>query len=217
MICSLSSNVLLLSGYWPVTGESIAICVCGGPTILLVPEDELEFAQQSFANSIETFLPETLNSIPGVLRAINPRLDDILCKLEIGGGLIGVDSGASSQAASYLAVHLYGNELPNMVHDLLPKATLTPIEEWIQKLKSIKTAFELNKIREACAIARTAYGRAAPQLRVGMTESEAAELLHAPLNSAGAPELAVKRRNGFAFCMSGPNSAKGSAAYARTR
>jgi Xaa-Pro aminopeptidase len=217
IVCSLPSNVLVLTGYWPVVGDSIAICVRGGPTILLVPEDELELADQSFADSVETFVPETLHSMTAVSEAVKPPLADILRKLKIPPGPIGIESEASSQATSYLAVHLYGNELPNMLHDLLPKSTPTPIEEWIQKLKSIKTTFELGRIREACAIAKGAYERAAPQLRAGMTEFEAAELLRAPLGSADSRELAVQRWDGFAFCMSGPNSAKASAAYARTR
>jgi Xaa-Pro aminopeptidase len=200
-----------------VVGDSIAICVRGGATILLVPEDELELADQSFADSVETFVPETLYSMTSVSEAVKPRLADIFSTLKMQSGLIGVDSGASSQATSYLAVHLYGNELPNMLRDLLPHATLTPIEEWMQELKSIKTSFELARIREACAIAKGAYERAAPGLRAGMTELDAAELLRAPLSSADARELAVQRWNGFAFCMSGPNSAKASAAYARTR
>ncbi len=200
-----------------MVGDSIAICLRGGPTILLVPEDELELAEQSFANSIETFVPETLLTMTRGSEAVKPPLADILRKLKIPPGPIGIESEASSQATSYLAVHLYGNELPNMLHDLLPNATLTPIEERIQKLKSIKTTFELARIREACAIAEKAYEWAAPQLRIHITEFEAAELLRARLSSADASERPVQRWNGFAFCMSGPNSAKASAAYARTR
>ena len=217
VVCSLPSNVLLLTGYWPVVGESIAIFVRDGPIILLVPEDELELAEQSFADSVETFVPETLHTMTAVCEAVKLRLADIFRKLKLQAGSIGVDSGACSEAASYVAVHLYGNELSNMLRDLLPNSTLTPVEEWIQELKAIKTTFEVARIREACAIARAAYERAAPQLHAGMTEPEAAELLRAPLSNASVPGLPIQRRSGFAFCMSGPNSAKGSAAYARTR
>jgi Xaa-Pro aminopeptidase len=183
----------VLTGYWPVVGDSIAICVRGGPSILLVPEDELELADQSFADSVETFVPETLHSMTAVSEAVKPRLADIFSKLKMQAGLIGVDSGAGSQATSYLAVHLYGNELPNMLHDLLPNSTLTPIEEWVQKLKSIKTTFELARIREACAIAKGAYERAAPQLRAGMTEFDARNSF---ARRSAAPTLANLRCNG---------------------
>lgn len=217
VVCSLPSNVLLLTGYWPVVGESIAVCVCGGPTVLLVPEDEAELAGAGFADSVETFASGTLNELTSVSEAVKPHLANALYKLNIRPGPIGIESGASSQAASYLAIHLYGNDLPNILRELLPDSTLIPIEEWIETLKSIKTPAELEKIRQACAIAKNAYKLAAPQLRAGMRETEAAQLLQAGLSGDEGPGLQLRRCSGFAFCMSGPNSAKAYAAYARTR
>ena len=46
VICALPSDVLLLTGYWPVIGASVAICFREGPTILLVPEDEKEHCRR---------------------------------------------------------------------------------------------------------------------------------------------------------------------------
>ncbi|MGB6980800.1 MAG: Xaa-Pro peptidase family protein [Candidatus Acidiferrales bacterium] len=217
VVCALPSNVLLLTGYWPVVGNSIAICVCGGPTALLVPEDELEFTEESFANSVDTFLPGIVNSTSGSLEAVRPRLAAIFHKLKIPLGPIGIERHGSSQAASYLAIHLYGDDLQDMLRELLPASSFVPVEKQIQNLKSVKTAFELGRIRQACATAKAAYGQAAPQLRAGMSEPEAAQLLRAPLSSGKVAGLPVLRRDGFAFCMSGPNSDKASAAFAQTR
>lgn len=217
VVCALPSNVLLLTGYWPVVGESIAICVRGGPTVLLVPEDESELAGQGFADSIETFVPETLEEIRSVSEAIKPRLADILRKLSVDRGPIGIESGASSQAASYLAVHLFGNVLGNMLQELFPARKLKPADKWVDQLKAIKTSLELERIRQACAIAKSAFELAAPQVRPGMREPEAAQLFQSLLNGIGAPGRPIQRSSGFAFCMSGPNSAKAFAAYARTR
>ncbi|MGC1107479.1 MAG: Xaa-Pro peptidase family protein [Candidatus Acidiferrales bacterium] len=217
VVCALPSNVLLLTGYWPVVGESIAICVCGGPTVLLVPKDEADLAEASFADSIETFLPETLNEMPDVSAVVKPRFADILRKLKIETGKIGVESGASSQAAAYLAVHLFGSDLPNMLRELLTASMLTSIDNWIQRLKSIKTPLELERIRQSCAIAKNAFELGARQLRAGMKEPEVAQLFRASLSGTEVTGRQIHRRGGFAFCMSGPNSAKACAAYARTR
>jgi Xaa-Pro dipeptidase len=217
VVCSLPSDVLLLTGYWPVVGTSIAICVCDGPTVLLVPEDEDELAQGGFADSIKTFVPETLKETRTISEAIKPHLANILNELRLGNGSVGVETGASSEAASYLAVHLYGNSLPNMIAELVPAAKLVPAENWIRDLKSVKTPHELEKIRQACRIARSAYQLAAPQIRAGMNEQEVAELFRAPLSETEFFSSSIQRCDGFAFCMSGPNSARAYAAYARTR
>ena len=217
VVCALPSNVLLLTGYWPVVGDSIAISICGGPTVLLVPEDEAELAGAGFADLIETFTPETLNETRSISEAVKPRLADILRKLKLGLGPIGVEAGASSQSASYLAIHLFGDALPDMLHELAPGAELTPVDEWIRTLGSVKTTLELRRIRQACAIAKSAYQLGASQLRAGMKEPEAAQLFQALLSGNHVAGMPVQRCSGFAFCMSGPNSAKAYAAYARTR
>ncbi len=217
LVCSLPSHVLLLTGYWPVVGESIAICARDGPTVLLVPEDEEELAQNGFADSVETFAPETLNDMRSVVQAVRPRLADIFHKLTIASEPIGIESGAGSQAASYLAMHLFGSNLPAMLHELLLNRKFVIADDLIQSLSSVKTAQELDRICQACAISKNAFAVGATQLRSGIIEPEAAQMFRAPLSTTELPGRDIHRRDGFAFCMSGPNSAKAYAAYARTR
>ncbi|MGH9683915.1 MAG: M24 family metallopeptidase [Candidatus Acidiferrales bacterium] len=217
VICALPSNVLLLTGYWPIVGNSIAICVREGPTVLLVPEDEGEMAKNSFGGSIETFRPGSLYEMTSVLDAVRPRLLEILRPLRIQSGSIGIENGPVSEPASYLAMYLYGAHLAAMLSELLPDSKLAPNGEWLRKLESIKTSFELERIRTACSIARQAYEIGAPRLRAGTDEPESAALFRPHLSSAQDPASRISRHDGFVFCMSGPNSAKAFAAYARTR
>ena len=200
-----------------MTGESVAIAARGGPVALLVPEDERELAEKGFADVVHTFVPETLESITTVSESMKPHLAAMLRTFKINSGSIGIESGASFQAASYLAVHLYGPVLADVLRELVPGARLASADEHLQTLQSIKTAAELAKIRQACAIAQTAYRAAVPELHAGMSEPTAAELFHAGLNRPGPFADLTLRCDGFAFCMSGPNSATASAAYARTR
>lgn len=184
---------------------------------MLVPEDEAELAQMGFADSIKTFVPETLNEICSVPDAVRPHLSRILRDLIIEPGAIGVETGAKSQAASYLAIHLFGGQLSHMLHELLPYSKLTAIENWIRDLGSVKTSLEIARIRRACAVAQKAFELGAPALRPGITEQDAALLFRAPLCDMEASGSAIHRADGYAFCMSGQNSAKAHAAYARTR
>ncbi|MGH9739626.1 MAG: M24 family metallopeptidase [Candidatus Acidiferrales bacterium] len=217
VVCALPSNVLLHSGYWPVVGASIAIVISDGPTILLVPKDEEELARTGFADVIETFVPDKLNEAKTISESIKPRLADLLQEHKLRGTSVGVECNESSQAASYLAMHLYGDNLPRMLADLLPEARLVPINERVASAKCVKTQIEIDKIRQACGIAKNAFEIAAAQLRPGMREPEAAALFRGRLSAIGTLPSAVQRCDGFAFCMSGPNSATACAAYARTR
>jgi Xaa-Pro aminopeptidase len=48
VLCALPSNVLMLTGYFPVVGTSVAIFTGDGEICLLAPEDETELAARSF-------------------------------------------------------------------------------------------------------------------------------------------------------------------------
>ena len=44
VVCSLPENVLLLSGYWPVVGDAVAIARREGRIAVIEPEDQQDLA-----------------------------------------------------------------------------------------------------------------------------------------------------------------------------
>ena len=208
----------MLTGYWPVIGASVAICFREGPTILLVPEDEKELAEDGFADSIMTFAAETLDDMQSITDAVKASFDRQLFKRFIS---VAGPSASSRQAVRRrlrtLRFIFSGTILRTSFAKRFLTRALTPAERWIRDLKSVKTRFEIEKIRTACGIARNSFEMGASRLRAGMDEPEAAELFRAALQSAKPSARDFVRSDGFVFCMSGPNAAKASAAYARTR
>lgn len=70
------ANVLLVSGYWPVLGTALALVTQAGHVALLVPEDEKDLAEQSWADDVKTFAPSSLFHVPkreGVAKGSNYR------------------------------------------------------------------------------------------------------------------------------------------------
>ena len=57
------TEVLLLTGYWPVMGMSLAICTRKGEVCAIVPEDELELAKATSDVEFFTYRPETLDRL----------------------------------------------------------------------------------------------------------------------------------------------------------
>ena len=49
LVCALPANVLLVSGYWPVIGTSVAVITRAGFVYVLAPNDEAELAHASYA------------------------------------------------------------------------------------------------------------------------------------------------------------------------
>jgi Xaa-Pro aminopeptidase len=198
-------------------GTSLAICIRGGPTTLIVPEDEVELAETAFADSIRTFTAESLDSLAGVSSAMKPHLATVLRGLDLFAGPVGIEMGGTMEAAPYLAFHIFGTNLLSMLEMFFPDGTFVGIDEWARALGALKTKHELERIRQACAIAKRAYVNGARHLRAAMTESEASQLFRGSLVAYDTSGPEINRCDGFAFCMSGPNSAKAHVAYARNR
>src|ERR1044071_2465291 len=78
LVCALPTNVLLLSGYWPVIGTALAVITKTGFVHVLAPEDEEELARTSWANVVETFSLGSLAEITTTIDALRPSLTPIL-------------------------------------------------------------------------------------------------------------------------------------------
>jgi Xaa-Pro aminopeptidase/Xaa-Pro dipeptidase len=216
VLCSLPDYVLLLSGYWPVIGASIAIATSEGRICLIVPEDEQELARAGWADEVRTFKPGRLDQLQSTSEAAFQALQACAQDMGITHARIGYEHGAASEPASYVAMHLYGASIVQLLIEALPSAALVGADTLLAIWAMLKTPSEVNRIRAACSIAEKAFHWGADRLRPGLSETEAASLFRGRL-SDGTGSNGVLRADGFAFCMSGPNSAKASGAFAQSR
>ncbi len=217
LVCGLPANVLLLSGYWPVVGTSLAIVVRDGPNVLLVPEDEKELAEQGGADEIHTYKPAPLDSLANLIETQSPPLAALARKLSLQRKRLGHEHGGWFEASSYAAMHLYRSSLTAILERSFDHPHLIDMDERLTYLRAIKTPQELERIRLACRIAAEAFERGRRRMQVGMKETEVAEHFRAPLSIHGVGREGLERAGGFTFCMSGPNAAKASGAFARSQ
>ena len=78
LLCSLPMNVLLLTGYWPVVGTSVAILFRGGPIRVIVPEDEEDLARKGWADEVVNFRPGYLEKIITPREALREPLQSVM-------------------------------------------------------------------------------------------------------------------------------------------
>lgn len=214
LICALPANVLMISGYWPVVGTGLAIACADGTLRLLIPEDEAGLAESGWADEVRTFHPGSLETVETAAEAIAKPLGDFA---RGGHWRIGYEAGASSEPASYAAMHLYGGRMAGLLSTSFPRGTLVPADDLLHELRACKTAEEIRRIRTACAFAAGAFAEAGRSIVAGKPEFDVANAARNRLSSGMESFSNVQRADGFVWCMSGPNSALASGAYARSR
>lgn len=211
LVCALPANVLMLSGYCPVVGNSIAIATPES-VMLLVPKDEAKLAEAGWANEIRTFDNGSLENLQSLTQAVRPVLESALHALKLGGGLVGYEQGPWVQPAPYVAMSVYGASLPPLLADCLPAAKCIAADDLLKRLQLVKTPSEIAQIRHACRVAAGAFVDGTGHVRPGITESRLAWHFQSALMQS----IESDRAAGYAFCMSGPNAAEAYKAYQRS-
>jgi Xaa-Pro aminopeptidase len=210
-LCAVPSNVLMLSGYWPVIGNAVCVVTREGRVALIVPEDEEEIAASGWADLVRTFHPGSLDQLKSINDILCRPLSDLGRALEFHPGTkIGFEGGTSFYPSGYASMFSYGADMRILLDTALPSAVAVDATGGFARLQSVLTRRELSRLRRACDIAAQAFSDVAPALSTGMREFQAAALLRSEL---AAGDDANERCDGFAYCMSGPNSARAYAAF----
>ena len=213
IVCTMPENVLLLTGYFPIVGTSVAVMNRDGQVTLLAPEDEMGLADCDGADQVIAFQPVSLEKLTNAEEAIQKPLARALREEHLENARLGYENGPAYEPASYVSMHLYGEALATLVNG----ATLRPAADLLARMKSVLTTIELDRLRRACRIARCAFEEGAGALCPGRKETAVAASFRMALSVAGVGFEGVSRAGGEVSCMSGVNSAKAFGAYARSR
>lgn len=216
VVCGSATPVLLFSGYWPVMAASVVIFTASGEVNILVPEDELQLAKSTSTAHLIPYSPAGLHTLQTPLHQLKEPLKQALKSLIAPGVKVGVDLGENLQPASYAVGTEFGSSLPDLLRTLFPEAEVVACDDLIRSLRPVKTSVELKLMKRGCEVARAGFAQAEACIRPGMREAEIAAAAQAAFASNPLAQ-GLERNYGFFFCMSGPNSAKGAAAFARTR
>jgi len=158
LVCALPANVLLLSGYWPVVGTSVAVATREGTIRVLAPEDEKELAARGYADEARTFSPGSLTELIGASEAVRAPLRESLKSMGLGrGSVIGYESGECFEPASYASMHLYGSSINRMLAQDFPFSAIVPADDLLTRLRAALTRAELDGVRAACRLAAEAF------------------------------------------------------------
>lgn len=209
------TEVLLLTGYWPVMGASLAVCTREGDVCGIVPKDELELAETTSDAEFFAYEPQTLRRLISLTEALVDPVTKLAARLHLKPGDIGVNLGAGAQGNSYPSVNYFRASIVPMLHKLDRKMSAVSADATLIRLMAVKTTTELNLLRHVCQRAAIGFHAARNAIVAGRREDEIAAEIEGAF-ARGAND-GFEGSKGYFFCMSGPNSYKASGAYARTR
>jgi Xaa-Pro dipeptidase len=217
VVGTLPAHVLLLSGYWPVVGNALAVATRDGRVAVVAPQDEKELAEAGWADEVHTFRPVSPDELTTLHEAVSGPLSEAARSLGLERGRIGYEQGPTSEPASYAGMNVYGAGIIPLLRRALPSSDLETADTLFRTLGAVKTPRELDHVRLACRIVELAFRSGVEKLRAGLWETEAAANFSVPLSTVGTGFEGVGRGGGYAWCMSGPNAAEAQGAYARSR
>lgn len=206
LVVRLPENILYLTGYWPITGWSLAVIFSDRDPILIVPESEAEFAEnESWIKNIKTYPVESLKEIWNPYKYIEGILRGIDVK---SGSLIGAELSFETMAANHVGGEL--NYPSNPTFSIIKRAwksVLIDATDIIYELRMIKTKHEIEKMVKINRLAEFGLRELKNSLREGMTEIELAAICEKAIREKVGYE-GFKRVRAYAFVMSGVNGSK---------
>jgi Xaa-Pro aminopeptidase/Xaa-Pro dipeptidase len=197
-------------------GDSVAVMTAEGRVFVIAPEDEREIAQATSSATIITYTPATLGTLDAPIHTLSGTLQTLLRSLSLPAGNVGAEFRFGMQPASYLSCHVFHTSLIDELESFRLPAQYVSADDTFDELKAIKTATELSMIRSSAMVAADSFAMAAEYIQPGLREADVASKFQSAFDRSTNAE-GLERSYGSFFCMSGPNSAKASAAYARTR
>ena len=106
----------------------------------------------------------------------------------------------------------------DLLKQLMPGGSFKACDDSLGvSLKAVKTVGELEILENACVVAAAAFARADAVIAAGLRETDVAAAVQSAFETTHQKPGQFERSYGYFFCMSGPNSAKAAAAFARTR
>ena len=212
IICRLPQNVLMLTGYQPILGNSFCLVSRNRSDEielrLAVPIDELDLIPDDTVVEIETFAEETLDYISNATEAVRVPLGRLLNSANVTDrAVVGYEGAHAPIAAGYTQVGVPGPATFDLFRSLLLGDYLRDATPILDELAAIKTEEEIQAIRRAEHVALQGFIAAHNSIYVGATEADIAADTTAALLRAGHATAGAHHVQPYVHVMTGPRAA----------
>ncbi len=210
LVCRLPENVVYISDYWPHHGFSFVVLPRDGKPLLFVPEVEDEYANRDWAD-VGLFGWGLLKD--GDLYDNYRRLlTEVRDKLKLQGKNIGVEQSLEVTGPTYRAAEPVVPAAPwaSLLASVFADSRLEDAAGLLQSARSIKTEYDLEKLRTANEIAEMGMHEFLVKLQPAMTEVEVGALIEHKIRASGPGHKGARLVRASAEVGAGPvGSTKG--------
>lgn len=212
LVCRTPQNVVMLTGYQPILGNSFCI-VSLNPSKeveirLAVPVDEQDLVPAGTAVEVKTYAVETMDYIGSTSQSVRVPLGELFGSLRLGGeAVIGYEGADEPIITAYTQVGVPDPETLDLLHSLLPGSYLRNATALLNELAARKTEQEIAAIRRCEAVALQGFTAAREAVRVGATEADVAAATYAALLRAGYAAPGAHHVQPHVHVMAGPRAA----------
>lgn len=208
LICRLPENVLLLSGYWPLSPFCWILVPREGPSTLIVAHTEEAELPEACADEVVSYRYGTLDA-EDPYRAVGQWLRHSLHAARLEHGRIGYEgtieliaighNGAEARISHPAAIE--------MVRACAPDAHFEDAAPALHAARSCKTPAEIKLLRRAGKVAAFGLQAFRDLYEPGRTEAEVAAGVEAAVQSRGTAFERAREARAWAYLMTGPRSA----------
>ncbi len=190
IICQLPQNLVMLTGYQPILGNSFCVVSLNANKEVefrfAVPKDEEDRIPPGIAMEVKTYAEETMDYIGNTANSVQVPLGELLRSLNLHSeAMIGYEAPDEPIATAYTQVGIPGTSVMNMLHTLFLGDYLRDATPMLKELAAIKTDEELGYIRRSEEVGYQGFKAARDAIRVGATEADVAAATYAALLTAG--------------------------------
>src|SRR3990172_4882172 len=210
LVCRLSENVVYLSDYGRNQGFSVVVLPREGRARLFVPEVEQEYTDDAWCD-VTPFGWGLLKDgdLYANYRALLSRARD---ELRLGGARIGVERSFEVIGSTYRSAEPVVPALPwaTLLTEVFSGSEVVDATDFLQTVRSVKSEYELGKLRLANEIAEMGMHEFLARLKPGLSEVQVGAMVEAKIRSEGPGHKGARLVRPMAEVGTGPvGSTKG--------
>ncbi|MGE5619784.1 MAG: M24 family metallopeptidase [Sphingomonadaceae bacterium] len=206
LLCRLPHNVLMLTGYAPVMGNSFALFPLDGAPALVVPESEEDLARLGWVSDVLVYTSSTLLRLGKVDEAVEPLLAQLVRDRGLLGRVIGYEHEYGTVPASYTQFAVTSPGTLQLFQESFGDAYWRAADRELEELAAVLTEREVDMVRLANLVAAQGMLAARQAIRTGARECDVAGEVSSAVLATGYRLEPVRRVVAYPHVLSGPRT-----------